>query len=228
MKPKQHQPLISCVMLTANRQHLVQSAVDSFNSQTWVNKELIVLDTGEERSGVKRVPGVVHIFRGLPASIGELRNRANVKARGRFICHYDDDWSAPERVEQQYELLTCMDADVVGYRTLYFRREMPGGAFEYWLYRGEMIDPLPPETTFFYRRVTWENRPFVNAMMAEGIPFLHRRKVVVADGHRPPRMIARHHAGSVSRECDLFGHRIGNMERCSDEVSDACERLLKP
>ncbi len=39
---------VSCVMVTANRAALARRAVDCFLRQRWANRELVVVDDGEQ------------------------------------------------------------------------------------------------------------------------------------------------------------------------------------
>lgn len=41
-------PMVSCVMPTRNRRRFTPRAIDMFNAQTWPNKELIILEDGDE------------------------------------------------------------------------------------------------------------------------------------------------------------------------------------
>lgn len=219
-------PLISAVMLTADRPHLIQTAINAFLAQTWVNKELIIYDSGKIPAVVAKVPGVVHIFRGPAANIGTLRNRANSRARGKMIAHWDDDdWSAPERMEEQFDLIATHDADIVGYRTLYFRQDHgPSKSPTFWLYDGEADDPT--ETTMFYKRVTWENRGFPDIMISERYVFMDRRKVITAAGHKPIRMIARHHLLSTCKQ-GRFIPKSDSWKSVPRAVALSCGALLK-
>jgi O-antigen biosynthesis protein len=220
-----NRPLISCVMLTADRPHLIQTAVRSFHSQTWQNKELIVYDTGRVPAVVERGPGV-HIFRGPAATIGELRNRANDRSRGRLIAHWDDDdWSAAERLEEQFEILATHDADIVGYRTVYFRQDRGRTRGpKYWLYDGEPDYAMG--TTMFYRRTAWENRPFSKVMVSEELDFSCRRKIITSTGHNPIRMIARHHARSTVRKRRFIADPGSSWKTVSPIIAKTCESLI--
>ena len=41
-------PKISCLMITANRLHIAKRAIKCFADQSYPNKELIIIDDGEE------------------------------------------------------------------------------------------------------------------------------------------------------------------------------------
>ena len=112
-------------MPTADRRHLVPQAIDSFLSQTWEEKELVVLDDGEDLVG-DLIPDDSRIqyhneldFEKL--NIPAKRNMANWHADGQVIMHWDDDdWSAPERMASQVEYLLATGMDLVGYHRMHF------------------------------------------------------------------------------------------------------------
>ena len=101
-------PLVSCVMITANRRRLCRRAVLCFQRQTYPQRELVVIDDGEQ--------DLSELFTGLPpqqvtycriakraeATLGALRNLALEVAKGEVIAQWDDDdWYHPERLERQ-------------------------------------------------------------------------------------------------------------------------------
>lgn len=225
-----NQPLISCVMLTANRPQFTPCAVACFLNQQWPNKELVVYDTGKVPAAIANGPNV-HVYRGLSAPIGTMRNCANALSKGRIIANWDDDdWYCPRRLEHQFETLATYDADIVGYRTVYFRQERKDESAKYWLYYGD-IDPTGRNnyamaSSMMYKRVAWENRPFRPVMVAEELEFVANRKVIISDGHDPVRMIARHHAGSTSQQRYFSDDPGGSWRSVSQEISASCEILL--
>ncbi len=167
---KVNQPTVCAVMLTRDRPELAQRAVECFGVQTYANKRLIVLDTGDESCGyLGDYDGVTHHWADLSLqswSIGKLRNNANTRSgESDIIIHWDDDdWSHPNRIDEQVELLQSSGVDCVGYREALFWREgasagvhtIPGEA---WLYsNGEKRTCLG--TSLCYWRKVWEARPF--------------------------------------------------------------------
>lgn len=118
------QPLISCVMVTADRHLLCRRAIKSYNAQTWANRELVVLDNGNEpmESLLSDLPYGQVVYRHIPnnsdTTIGELRNLSLEMVGGDLVVPQwdDDDWSAPDRLERQAATLDKEGADAV---TLY-------------------------------------------------------------------------------------------------------------
>lgn len=115
----EEQPLISCLMVTANRADIARVAIECFSEQTWFNKELVIIDDGEEDYSdliasfdcsdlvryIKLQPGSPRL------SLGELRNISIEEARGEWCVQWDDDeWYHPERLAVQ--LNAAVQADV--------------------------------------------------------------------------------------------------------------------
>ncbi|MDA1027766.1 MAG: glycosyltransferase family 2 protein [Bacteroidetes bacterium] len=117
-------PLISCLMVTADRPELCKRAIISFNAQTYENKELVVLDNGKApmQSLLENVPSsqlrYEYVQNNEATTIGELRNRSLEMVSGDVVVPQwdDDDWSAPQRLDTQYDALVKNEADAV---TLY-------------------------------------------------------------------------------------------------------------
>lgn len=193
------EPLISCVMVTADRPKLAEEAIWCFRFQSWPNKELIVYDSGETPLDLDPIPGVRY-FRGAKVSLGELRNAAIERANGRFIAHWDDDdWSHSRRLADQHDLLTAADAEIVGYRSMVFHRVAEN---DFFVYKGRPESALG--TSLFYKRSTWEKRKFPPLADGEDNAFCNRRLLITATGCRPVRMIARHHGHNSSLGSKLF------------------------
>lgn len=113
-------------------------AVTSFRNQTYQNKRLFILDTGDkefpimqedgiyaEYFGHDQRPGLCVLTRGT--TIGALRNLANGYAEtlhADIIVHFDDDdFSHPRRIEEQVALLVASGKECVGYNEMLFWRD---------------------------------------------------------------------------------------------------------
>jgi glycosyltransferase involved in cell wall biosynthesis len=88
--------LISVILPTHNRPHLLLEAINSVEQQTWTNWELIVIDDGSEppieiESEICCV-GRVKFLRNQPAAgLSNARNRGMETACGDIITFLDDD-----------------------------------------------------------------------------------------------------------------------------------------
>ena len=94
-------PLISCIMPTHNRRPFVGQAIYYFLRQDYPEKELLILDDGEDAVAdlVPRDERIRYVRLEQRQSIGAKRNHACELAKGQFIAHWDDDdWMAPRRL----------------------------------------------------------------------------------------------------------------------------------
>jgi len=124
-------PLVSCIMPTHNRRAFIPSAIQSFLSQDYPNKELVIVDDGNDaiRDLVAEAPGLCYFRLESRTSLGAKRNFACRQARGELIAHWDDDdWYAPNRLSYQVEPIFAQQADLTGLENSYML-ELPGGQF---------------------------------------------------------------------------------------------------
>jgi glycosyltransferase involved in cell wall biosynthesis len=105
--------MISCLCITrGDRPGLLSEAVSDFVRQTFPDRELVILHDGGEKVHA-RVGAIVAAHAGASIRIertepgprlGELRNVAVARARGEWICQWDDDDRYhPERLRLQWE-----------------------------------------------------------------------------------------------------------------------------
>lgn len=101
-----NRPLVSAVMVTGHkpaRKPLALIAIESLLAQTYQELELVVVTTGFRLELPQALKGRVHQIPYSPAAtLGELRNAAQSACSGDYITQWDDDdWSHPERIEEQ-------------------------------------------------------------------------------------------------------------------------------
>jgi glycosyltransferase involved in cell wall biosynthesis len=102
-------PLVSCLMVTADRPGLASRAIKCHAHQTYENTELVILDDGSvDYSSVISAHGApgrvryVRIPRDPALTLGDLRNMSMELAQGDWMIQWDDDeWYAPTRIETQ-------------------------------------------------------------------------------------------------------------------------------
>lgn len=115
--------LVSAVMPTRGRRTLAAKALDSFLSQTYSEKELVILDDADDPSfpdGVQHELVRYHVVTER-LNIPQKRNRVNALATGPLIAHFDsDDWSYPDRIAEQVEYLESTGKAMTGYYTCAF------------------------------------------------------------------------------------------------------------
>lgn len=100
-------------MVTANRRSLVKRAIYCFKQQTYPNKELIIVDDGDDDLSdmlTNDLNGYSYHYDYLKKessfTLGYLRNRTLDLANGEIVTQWDDDdWYSNERVQLQFECL---------------------------------------------------------------------------------------------------------------------------
>jgi len=107
-------PKISCLMVTTGRVDCLQRSVGCYLSQTYPNKELIVVSQGSDEvnheigqylDGLQRSD---ILFETAPPhlTLGAMRNVSCELARGPVLCQWDDDdLYHPRRLFDQYQAL---------------------------------------------------------------------------------------------------------------------------
>jgi glycosyltransferase involved in cell wall biosynthesis len=87
------QPLVSCVVATADRPQFLTQLIRSFLRQTWTAKELIVVDSGKE--SVEHLcagaTDVHHVRTSADTSLAERLNSGLETSRGTLLQKLDDD-----------------------------------------------------------------------------------------------------------------------------------------
>jgi glycosyltransferase involved in cell wall biosynthesis len=172
-------PLVSCVMPTRNRADFALQAVRLFQRQDYPERELIVVDDGDDalESRLPRDPRIRYVRAPRGESIGAKRNRACALARGAFLAQWDDDdWYGPSRLSVQLEPLLAGRADVTGLVTPLF---LDLDAWRFWsvtpklhqrLFRGDVHGG-----TLAFARHVWERlSKYPDASLAEDAAFLVR------------------------------------------------------
>lgn len=160
-------------MPTANRRHFVPAAIGMFLAQDYPDKELVILDDGEDavEDLVPPHPEVRYIRTGRRRSLGAKRNEACAAARGEIILHWDDDdWYAPWRVRYQVENLIAAGAEVCGINHVFFIDPRDGQAWEY-VYPASAAAWVHG-ATLCYRREFWRAHPFPEINVGEDTRFL--------------------------------------------------------
>ncbi|MBI3999274.1 MAG: glycosyltransferase [Candidatus Omnitrophica bacterium] len=103
-------PLVSVIIPTYNREHLLVDAVESVLSQTFKDYELIVVDDGStdgtEEIIKRKYDGKIRYFKQENQGISGARNRGIREAKGEYIAFLDsDDLWLPEKLEKQVAFL---------------------------------------------------------------------------------------------------------------------------
>lgn len=156
-------PLVSCIMPTSNRRHWVEQSLVMFSQQTYENRELIILDDGDD--GLAEVcrgaDKVIHVQMKHWAPNGEKRNMCCELASGEYIVHWDDDdIQHVDRLTRQMEVMRAKWwIDACGVDQAYYFDVRDGKTYWYQY----CLEPLPPfvlGNSLCYRREFWEHKRF--------------------------------------------------------------------
>jgi glycosyltransferase involved in cell wall biosynthesis len=196
------QPLISCIMPTANRRHYVPQAIRYFLAQDYPSKELVIVDDGTESAGdlVPDDAQVRYVRLKGKRTLGAKRNECVKLCRGDLIMHWDDDdWMAPHRISYQVEAMLREKAEVCGLRKMLFYEI---GTGKVWLYEYPARQrPWLAGGSLLYTKDFWRRSPFPNMQVASDTRFVWNQRLdhaaVLADYDFYVAMI---HPGNTSRK----------------------------
>jgi len=124
-------PLVSCLMPTRNRGKFLPRSIAMFEAQKWPNKELWILEDGDEYNyGLSWRPSVYYIrFEG---TIGAKLNYAASLANGSILVRWDDDdWNGPTRISDQVAHMRLSGKPFVGMSSLIYYAEGDSKGYEY-------------------------------------------------------------------------------------------------
>ncbi len=162
---------VTTVMPTTEaRSGLWDKAIGCFLSQTFKDSRLLILDETNDpdrRAWPDRVDYVHMRPQGL--TTGAKRNTINGLVDSELIIHWDDDdWSEPDRLRRQVELLRSSGRQVVGFHDLLYFREDDRS---FWQYRFSGQKPYATGTSMLYRREWWDAHRFPDKKVAEDTEF---------------------------------------------------------
>ncbi|MBB5637823.1 glycosyltransferase involved in cell wall biosynthesis [Pedobacter cryoconitis] len=173
-----NQPLVSCIMPTANRQKYISFALNYFLAQDYPNRELVIIDDGNE-SIVHLLPDdkrIKYFYTKPLGTIGVKRNFACNKAKGEIIMHWDDDdWYANDWISKQVYFLSNSEADICGIEHTHFFSPVTDT-----LWMGTAMNrnnPSNPEqwingATLAYWKSFWLTHPFKDLQTGEDDHFI--------------------------------------------------------
>lgn len=229
-------PSVTAVMLVNGRPAMVARAVQSFMAQTYLNKYLLIWDTGEPKYAPPFVydPHGIEIWhRKAGPNIGALRNAAIAEARGDVVVTMDsDDASHAYRIQEQVSLLMASGTDAVGFNQILFWDSVRSEA---WLYTSPKLDVVPGGTLAFWRR-TWEQKRFQNVKFGEDTIFQTGMRVAAVSGvpglavnmmnidvANEPRFIAHIHGANTS---SIITPTVRDWRRVP-ECDEICRERMK-
>lgn len=194
--------LVSAIMPVRGRRGLALKAVQCFLSQTYKPKELLIIQDRDDLTfnvvDKHEFPKNIYVMETRERlSIGAKRNILCRLSESEHIAHFDsDDYSAPERLEHQIELLRESGKAVCGFKSMYFVDEHGDAA----LYKGRFGSALG--TSLVYRRDWWKAHPFPEhtRQNIEDVPFMNEadkaQQLILSE--RYDLMVARIHKDNTS------------------------------
>jgi glycosyltransferase involved in cell wall biosynthesis len=198
------QPLVSCIMPTADRRRFVPLAIQNFLQQDYPNRELVILDDGKDSVADLLPPDGRIKYSRIPQrqTVGAKRNQCIRASQGDLIVHWDDDdWVAPHRIRYQVEAMLREGAEVCGLRQMLFHDLSTSKTWLYtyppnlrtWLVGGSLL----------YTRSFWQRSPFPDVQVGEDSRFLwkqtHGKLAVLPDYRFYVAMI--HSANTSPKVC---------------------------
>lgn len=195
---------VSAIMPARGRSALAAKAIISYLTQTYKNKELIIIDDDDEPAFENgfQFGGSINYYRysGEWRNIPQKRNALCERATGDIIMHFDsDDWSSPDRMEDQVSRLVAGGGaiQVTGYHSMLFWEEPANRA---WQYRG----PWPTfalGTTLAYFPSWWKNNKFPeDRPTCEDNAFVKAARSVILSTNAGQLMVARAHRENTDKK----------------------------
>lgn len=173
-----NQPLVSCIMPTANRQKYIPFALSHFLGQDYPNAELVIIDDGKESIAplLPEDSRIKYFYTEPLGTIGIKRNFACSKTKGEIIMHWDDDdWYAADWISRQVNYLFSSGADICGVEHIHFFSPVTDT-----LWVGTALNrnnPSSPEqwlagATLAYWKTFWAEHPFIDSQTGEDDNFI--------------------------------------------------------
>jgi glycosyltransferase involved in cell wall biosynthesis len=132
--------LVSVIIPTYNRGHIISATVENVLAQTYPNLEVVIVDDGSTdntQENLQRFGSRIRVLRQRNAGGTAARNRGIEISRGEIIAFQDsDDLWMPTKIARQVELLESVDQSVpccITNAVLKFANQTARTSFEYAL-----------------------------------------------------------------------------------------------
>ncbi len=197
-----HEPdfKVSAICPTYNRRKYLPTAIAQFLAQTMQDSELVIVDDSTEsvRDIVPKHPRIQYHRLTEQLTTGAKRNLCCEKARGQVIVHWDDDdWNAPQRIEDQVTKLKQSGKSLLWYNNILYYNEETKVTCRCF---PANIGRAPHGATFCYKREWWSKHKFVDCVVGEdtgfGMTALAAQQATWADAES--MMVIRAHGKSDS------------------------------
>jgi glycosyltransferase involved in cell wall biosynthesis len=179
-------PLVSCIMPTYNRRRFVPQAIRYFLDQDYPNRELIILDDGEDpvRDLVPEDGRIRYVQLSHKQTVGVKRNLASALAGGEIILFWDDDdWYRRDRIRYQVEPILNGEADLTafGLSPMYSVGERRFWSCSESLYNRMFVDGVHAGTLAYRKQIWSSGTRFPDDWLAEDANFMMN---AVQKGHK--------------------------------------------
>ena len=225
-------PKVTAVMITgkhASRRDLAYAAVKSFHKQLYANKDLLIINDGDEPLFANELPlnvREIQVPKGL--TLGALRNVGLREAEGDLIMQWDDDdWSHPVRMGYQVKAWrrTPNNAILLRWQVRY---SFVSDSATFWGWStdhptvpgipGTILHPNQPE--YMYRELgRAEDDYFIEDHFTGRVTVLENSPAR-EQAHYYVRF---YHGGNTWSE----GHVMGKVKKGEWDINDATKTLLK-
>mgnify|MGYP001330126833 CR=1 FL=1 len=101
--------LISIIVPCFNSGKTLGRTIDSIKNQTWINKEIILVNDGSTDEETLKIleeiksKNIVKLISQKNSGLASARNKGAIKSKGNYLFFLDaDDWIAPKTLEMMY------------------------------------------------------------------------------------------------------------------------------
>jgi len=226
MKPSY--PLISCICITNSRPKLLQQAISCFESQNYINKELVISypkndQLTKELIASNKSVNILQIERDPEETLGNARNHALYKCHGDYVCVWDDDdWYHSSRLSFQFNSLHTVGP---GFQASILTRII---LYDFTTHLGYLSFPYNWDGTLLCRKEMLLQNQYADRNKAEDthvIPFLHSRKMLAQINESPFLYIYTYH-GENTWSYDHFQIFIKKSHLLNQEFIDKVRALV--
>lgn len=212
---------VSAIMPTRgmDRRNFAIGAVQAFLTQGYSNRDLLILDEEKDptftgngfdiarslREMGKNAGAPINYWRWYsePMNIPQKRNFLCARAPGDLIAHWDsDDWSGPDRIQDQVARLLRSGLDVTGYHDVLFYDQDKDLAYQYRSHK----KTYAVGTSLMFFPSWWKNNMFrEDKNIGEDNEFVfaadREKRIVCAPGGA--HIVARIHSGNTCKKTQL-------------------------
>lgn len=192
-----HTMKISFITPIYNRPEYLLNVITTFQEQTYLNKELIIVDDSDElwpEWVIQILPDNIKYMTCDKLPVGAKRNIACQAATGDLIVHLDsDDTYAHNWGEMCVDIYKQQKTDVIGLRNAYFTK-----GEETWLYTCPLKQQYVLGATMCYSKSFWERNKFFPEKCGEDATFQWRPNVAIYEHDYIEGFVATIHDGNTS------------------------------